>query len=114
MKKYVFTESQIKKIVNHMINEQPGTMDFDQKVAINTATKQFLDKKGIKGKDLTERIKIYQKSIGCEETGHMLDCKNKIPKQDKEMWQKLIDSNKPFYDKIADWLSIFGLPGSGY
>ena len=115
MKKYIFTESQIKKIVNQVLSEQPGTMDFDQKVAINTATKEFLDKKGIKGKDLTERIKIYQKSIGCEETGHMMDCKDKLPEKDRKIWQDLINSNKPIYDKIFDWLKVFGLgSGSGY
>jgi hypothetical protein len=116
MKKYIFTESQIKKIVNSVLNEQPGTMSFDQKVAINDATKEFLDKKGIKGLDLTERIKIYQKSIRCEETGHMMDCKDMMPKEDKKIWQDYINKNKPIYDKAADWFNrMLGIgPGSGY
>jgi hypothetical protein len=114
MKKYIFTESQIKKILNTVILEQ--TIESDEKAAINAGTKAFLDKKGIKGLDLTSRIETYQKSIGVEQTGHMLDCADKIPINDKKMWKSLIDQNKPFYDKAADWFKRvlkFGM-GSGY
>ena len=104
----------MKNILDNIIQEQ--TMADDQTAAINAATKLFLDKKGIKGLNLTEQIKIYQKSIGCEPTGHMLDCANKIPLKDKQMWQSLIDQNKPLGDKIFDWLHrMIGIvPGSGY
>ena len=61
MKKYIFTESQIKKIIDNQIVEskdlQEQTMVDDQKMAINAGTKAFLDAKKIQGKDLTDRIK---------------------------------------------------------
>ena len=62
----------------------------------------------------------YQKMIGCEETGHMMDCveimykHSQNPKspfrQDLANWKKSIQSNKPIYDKVGDWLSgLFGV-----
>jgi len=120
MKKYIFTESQIKKIIDTQINEsqqlQESDFSRDQIEAINTGTKSFLDAKKIMGSDLTNRIMKYQKSIGCEPTGHMLDCKGKLPESDKKLWQSLVDKNKPFYDKAADWFNrMLGMgPGSGY
>jgi hypothetical protein len=120
MKKYIFTENQIKKIIDTQINEstklQEGDMDMDQKAAINAGTKSFLDAKKIMGVDLTDRIKKYQKSIGCEPTGHMMDCQGKLPQNDKKLWQSLINKNKPVYDKALDWFNrMLGIgPGSGY
>ena len=74
MKKYIFTESQIKKIIDSQIQEQAGTFEFDQRQAINRGSEEFLTNiKKIQGRDLTEKIKKYQMSIGCEVTGHMLD-----------------------------------------
>jgi hypothetical protein len=114
MKKYIFTESQFKKIINHQINEQ--TMEQDQKAAIDAGTKAFLDAKKIQGKNLTDRIMKYQSSIGCDMTGHMLDCQGRIPENDKKLWKSLIDKNKPFYDKVMDWFDhVLGIGGgSGY
>jgi hypothetical protein len=115
MKKYIFTENQIKTIIDSQINEQ--TFVDDQTAAINAGTKAFLDAKKIQGKDLTERIKNYQLTIpNCKPTGHMLDCKGMLPEADKKLWQSLINQNKPFYDKALDWFnSMLGLgPGSGY
>lgn len=106
MRKYIFTESQIKNVIDSMITEQPGTFDFDEKVAINTGSKEFLDKKGIKGTDLTDRIKKYQTLIGCEDTGHMMDCLDTMynkHRKDFEQWKLLIQKNKPLFDKIGDW-----------
>jgi hypothetical protein len=120
MKKYIFTESQIKKIINNQITEnkhlQEGDIDMDQKAAINAGTKSFLDAKKIMGVDLTDRIMKYQKSIGCEPTGHMMDCQGKLPQNDKKLWQSLINKNKPLYDKALDWFNrMLGIgPGSGY
>ena len=120
MKKYIFTENQIKKIIDSQINEstklQEGDMDMDQKAAINAGTKSFLDAKKIMGVDLTDRIIKYQKSIGCEPTGHMMDCQGKLPQNDKKLWQSLINKNKPAYDKALDWFNrMLGIgPGSGY
>jgi hypothetical protein len=121
MKKYIFTESQIKKIIDNQFienkNLQEGDFSRDQIEAINTGTKAFLDAKRIKGKDLTDRIKQYQLTIpNCKPTGHMLDCKDMLPEDDKKLWQSLINKNKPFYDKAADFFNrMFGLgPGSGY
>lgn len=118
--KYIFTESQVKKIINNQITEskslQEQSMADDQKAAINAGTKAFLDAKKIMGVDLTDRISKYQKSIGCEPTGHMLDCQGKLPENDKKLWQSLINKNKPLYDKALDWFNrMLGLgPGSGY
>ena len=118
MRKYIFTESQIKKIINNQIQEQ--TFADDQRAAINFGSMEFLKSKGISGKDLTEKIMKYQKMIGCEETGHMMDCveimykHSQNPKspfrQDLNNWKKSIQSNKPIYDKVGDWLSgLFGV-----
>jgi hypothetical protein len=67
MKKYIFTESQIKKIIDNQITEnkhlQEQTFHDDQMQAINAGTKAFLDAKKIQGKDLTDRIKQYQLTI---------------------------------------------------
>ena len=115
MKKYIFTESQIKTIVNSTINEQ--TFLNDEMQAINAGTKAFLDAKKIQGVDLTDRIKKYQLTIpNCKPTGHMLDCKDMLPEQDKKLWRSLINQNKPIYDKALDWFNtMLGLgPGSGY
>ena len=118
MKKYIFTENQIKKIIDSQITEnknlQEQTWLDDQKVAINSGTKEFLDAKKIQGKDLTDRIKKYQLSIpNCEPTGHMMDCKDMMPQSDKELWKSLINKNKPFYDKASDWFSKMLNIGSG-
>jgi|LauGreDrversion4_2_1035121.scaffolds.fasta_scaffold23481_5 hypothetical protein len=118
--KYIFTESQVKKIIDNQITEnnnlQEQDMVNDQKSAINAGTKSFLDAKKIMGVDLTDRIMKYQKSIGCEPTGHMMDCQGKLPQNDKKLWQSLINKNKPLYDKALDWFNrMLGLgPGSGY
>lgn len=118
--KYIFTESQVKKIIDNQITEnkdlQEQDMVNDQKAAINAGTKAFLDAKKIMGVDLTDRISKYQKSIGCEPTGHMMDCKGKLPENDKKLWQSLVNKNKPIYDKAADWFNrMLGIgPGSGY
>ena len=118
--KYIFTESQVKKIINNQITENKNLeeqdMVNDQKSAINAGTKSFLDAKKIMGVDLTDRIIKYQKSIGCEPTGHMMDCQGKLPQNDKKLWQSLINKNKPLYDKALDWFNrMLGLgPGSGY
>lgn len=120
MKKFIFTENQIKKIIDSQITEstklQEQDMDSDQKAAINSGTKSFLDAKKIMGVDLTDRIIKYQKSIGCEPTGHMMDCQGKLPQNDKKLWQSLINKNKPIYDKALDWFNrMLGMgPGSGY
>jgi len=121
MKKYIFTESQIKKIIDSQITEsqdlQEQTWIDDQKQAINAGTKEFLDAKKIQGKDLTERIKQYQLSIpNCKPTGHMMDCKDMLPESDRKLWKSLVHKNKPFYDKASDWFSfMFNLgDGSGY
>jgi hypothetical protein len=120
MKKYIFTENQIKKIIDSQITEntrlQEQTMLDDQKSAINAGTKAFLDAKKIMGSDLTDRIIKYQKSIGCEPTGHMMDCQGKLPENDKKLWKSLVNKNKPFLDKALDWFnSMLGMgPGSGY
>lgn len=118
MKKYIFTESQIKKIISNQIQEQ--TFADDQRAAINFGSMDFLKSKGIIGKDLTEKIMKYQRMIGCEETGHMMDCVDVMYKhsqntqskfrQDFGSWKKSIQSNKPIYDKIGDWLTgLFGV-----
>ena len=119
--KYIFTESQVKKIIDNQITEnknlQEGDFSRDQIEAINAGTKAFLDAKRIKGKDLTDRIKQYQLSIpNCQPTGHMLDCQDMLPESDRKLWQSLINKNKPFYDKAFDWFNrMLGLgPGSGY
>lgn len=111
MKKYIFTESQMKKIVDHLIKEQSSaTFDIDQKMAINSGSQEFLKQKGIVGADLTEKIKKYQKSIGCNDTGHMMDCLDIMfnkHRKDFDLWKSLIHKNKPIYDKIGSWLSKF-------
>jgi hypothetical protein len=120
MKKYIFTESQIKKIIDNQITEtkdlQEGDFSRDQIEAINSGTKAFLDTKKIMGVDLTDRIIKYQKSIGCDPTGHMLDCEGKLPQDDKKLWKSLINKNKPLYDKALDFFNrMLGLgTGSGY
>jgi hypothetical protein len=121
MKKYIFTESQIKKIIDNQITEnkhlQEQTFHDDQMQAINAGTKAFLDAKKIQGKDLTDRIKQYQLTIpNCEPTGHMMDCQGKLPENDKKLWLSLVNKNKPMFDKALDWFNrMLGLgPGSGY
>jgi hypothetical protein len=121
MKKYIFTESQIKKIIDSQITEtkdlQEQTFMDDQTQAINAGTKAFLDAKKIQGKDLTDRIKQYQLSIpNCRPTGHMLDCEGMLPESDKKLWKSLINQNKPMFDKALDWFNrMLGLgTGSGY
>lgn len=102
MKKYIFTESQIRRIIDTQINEQ---LDIDTKVAINTASDEFLTKKGIKGKDLTEKILKYQRMIGCSETGHMMDCIDTMYEKNRKdfiEWKNLIQKNKPLIDKFGD------------
>lgn len=100
MKKYIFTESQIKKIVNNQILEQSGEIQ-----AINSGSIEFLNKKGIPGSSLTEKIKNYQKSIRCDDTGHMLDCvetmRTNFPK-DFALWKSYIAKNKPLFDWLMD------------
>lgn len=119
MKKYIFTETQMKKIVNHLINEQKGTFSADEKEAIDSGSREFLQSKKIVGVDLTDKIKKYQKMIGCEITGHMMDCIDKMYehsknpkspyKDDLESWKKSIQSNKPILDVIGGWFSsLFG------
>ena len=60
MKKYIFTESQIKKIIDNQITEnkdlQEQTMVNDETAAINAGTKAFLDIKKVQGVNLTDRI----------------------------------------------------------
>jgi hypothetical protein len=105
MKKYIFTESQIKKIIDNQINEQSGTFQADQIAAINDGSEDFLTNyKKIQGKDLTEKIKKYQQLIGCEVTGHMLDSIECIKQKNRKDFIILRDSitkNKPIYDKIG-------------
>lgn len=112
MKKYIFTESQIKKIIDNQINEQAGTFQFDQIQAINAGSEEFLNMKKIQGKDLTEKIKKYQMSIGCEVTGHMLDsieCIKQKNRKDFIVLRDTISRNKPITDKIGPWFGkIFG------
>jgi hypothetical protein len=112
MKKYIFTESQIKKIVDNEINNQINEQSEEEKLTINYGSKDFLKKKGIEGEDLTEKIMKYQKMIGCEQTGHMMDCIDIMYskyKKDFDLWKSLIYKNKPIIDKIGDkiggWLS---------
>ncbi len=105
MKKYIFTESQVKKIIDNQIQEQ--TFINDEKSAINAGTKALMDMKKIQGVDLTDRIKKYQKSIGCDQTGHMMDCKDKMPQSDKDMWQKYIYKNESIYEKAIRWFNHF-------
>lgn len=116
MKKYIFTESQVKKIIDNTLMEQPGTYEFDRRTAINRGSKDFLDSKKITGADLTQKIKKYQKSIGCSETGHMMDCLNVMfekHRKDFDLWKSMIQKNKPLMDKIGDWLySTFGIKGN--
>jgi hypothetical protein len=119
--KYIFTENQVKKIIDNQITEsknlQEGDFSRDQIEAINAGTKAFLDAKRIIGKDLTDRIKQYQLTIpNCKPTGRMLDCQDMLPESDRKLWQSLINKNKPFYDKAFDWFNrMLGLgPGSGY
>jgi hypothetical protein len=111
MKKYIFTESQVKKIIDNQVieskNIQEQTMLDDEKAAINAGTKALMDMKKIQGVDLTERIKKYQKLIGCEPTGHMMDCKDKMPQSDKDMWQKYIYQNQSIFDKAIRWFKHF-------
>lgn len=115
MKKYIFTESQVKKIIDNTLMEQPGTYEFDRRMAINRGSKDFLDSKKITGADLTEKIKKYQKSIGCPETGHMMDCLDVMHdkhRKDFELWKSMIKKNKPLMDKVGDWLYDFlGIKG---
>jgi hypothetical protein len=119
MKKFIFTESQIKTIINKqisesVISEQPGTFVGDQRAAIDAGTRDFLTNvKHIKGVDLTDMINQYQKSIGMAPTGHMADCAGKLPPQDQKEWKARVQQNKPFYDKISDWLSYYLNFGSG-
>jgi len=105
MKKYIFTESQVKKIIDNQIQEQ--TFVDDEKAAINAGTKALMDMKKIQGMDLTDRIKKYQKSIGCDQTGHIMDCKDKMPQSDKDMWQKYIYKNQSIFDKAIRWFNHF-------
>jgi hypothetical protein len=111
MKKYIFTESQVKKIIDNQVieskNIQEQTMLDDEKAAINAGTKALMDMKKIQGVDLTDRIKKYQKLIGCEPTGHMMDCKDKMPQSDKDMWQKYIYQNQSIFDKAIRWFKHF-------
>jgi hypothetical protein len=79
----------------------------DEKAAINAGTKALMDMKKIQGVDLTDRIKKYQKLIGCEPTGHMMDCKDKMPQSDKDMWQKYIYQNQSIFDKAIRWFKHF-------
>lgn len=105
MKKYIFTESQVKKIIDNQIQEQ--TFIDDEKASINAGTKALMDMKKIQGIDLTDRIKKYQKLIGCEPTGHMMDCKDKMPQSDKDMWEKYIYKNQSIFDKAMRWFNHF-------
>ena len=111
MKKYIFTESQIKKIIDNQIveseNLQEQTWLDDEKQAVNAGTKSFLDMKKVQGIDLTDRIKKYQQSIGCPPTGHIMDCKDKLPQKDKEMWQNYIYQNQSIFDKAIRWFKHF-------
>ena len=113
MKKYIFTESQIKKIIDNQINESKNikeqTFIDDEKAAINAGTKALMDMKKIQGVDLTDRIKKYQKLIGCEPTGHMMDCKDKMPQSDKDMWENYIYKNQSIFDKaMRRFIHFFG------
>jgi hypothetical protein len=112
MKKYIFTESQIKKIVDNEINNQINEQSEDERLTINYGSQDFLKQKGIQGKDLTEKIMKYQKMIGCEQTGHMMDCIDIMYskyRKDFDLWKSLIYKNKSIIDKIGDkiggWLS---------
>lgn len=111
MKKYIFTETQVKKIIDNQIleskNIQEQTMLDDEKAAINAGTKALMDMKKIQGVDLTDRIKKYQKLIGCEPTGHIMDCKDKMPQNDKKMWEEYIYKNQSIFDKAIRWFNHF-------
>jgi hypothetical protein len=103
MKKYIFTESQIKKIIDNQISEQT-----EERIAINAGSEEFLKIKKIQGKDLTDRIKKYQMSIGCPTTGHMMDCIDIMfekHRKDFDLWKSLIQKNTSIIDKAANWLS---------
>lgn len=102
MKKYIFTESQIKKIIDNQVQEQ--TIIDDERAAINSASEQFLNLKGIKGVDLTNKIKNYQKMIGCEQTGHMMDCIDVMYNKhngDFKKWKELIYKNQGPLSKLG-------------
>ena len=115
MKKYIFTESQIKKIIDNQINEQTT----EERILINAGSEEFLDmrkisRKGPKGEnlDLTKRIMIYQKSIGCEVTGRMLDsidCIKQKNKKDFILLRDTIRKNRSILDKIPIFIAkLFG------
>ena len=108
MKKYIFTENQIKKIINNQIQEQ--TFVADERAAINSASEEFLNLKGIKGVKLSDKIKKYQKMIGCEETGHMMDCIDIMYSKynnDFKKWKELIYENQGFLSRIGIDLGKF-------
>ncbi len=108
MKKYIFTESQIKKIIDNQINEQTT----EERILINAGSEEFLNMKKIQGKDLTEKIKKYQMSIGCEQTGHMLDsieCIKQKNKKDFILLRDTIRKNRSIFDKIPIFIGkLFG------
>ena len=87
---YIVNDVKTIAIVENKDLQEQSMLD-DQKIAINAGTKAFLDAKKIQGKDLTDRIKQYQLSIpNCEPTGHMMDCKDMLPENDKKLWQSLM------------------------
>jgi hypothetical protein len=108
MKKYIFTESQVKKIIDSQINEQTT----EERILINNGSEEFLSMKKIQGKDLTEKIKKYQMSIGCPTTGHMLDSIDCIKQKNKKDFILLRDSmrrNRSIFDKIPiAFAKLFG------
>ena len=114
MKKYIFTESQVKKIIDSQISEQKYSVPVtpEDKVRFNDASEKFLDMKKIQGRDLTEKIKRYQQSIGCEVTGHILDsidCIKQKNQKDFILLRDAIRSNRTIFAKGALWLGqLFG------
>ena len=108
MKKYIFTENQIKTIINNQIQEQ--TFVADERAAIDSASEEFLNLKGIKGISLSDKIKKYQKMIGCEETGHMMDCIDTMYSKynnDFKKWKDLIYNNQGPLSKLGINLGKF-------
>jgi len=106
MKKYIFTESQVKKIIDNQLNEQP----IEDRITIDQGSIEFLDKKGIKGAKLSDRIMTYQKMIGCEQTGHMMDCKDIMYskyRNDFNLWKNCISNNKSIIAKMGDGVYDF-------
>jgi len=121
MKKYIFTESQIKYIIDGVIKEENSDsskilnlreQQEEQKQTktiqnfLNTRLKANLKVDGIVGPSTKQAIEKYQQIIGVYPTDGVWgqDTYDKMPKNDKKIYDDYLNAQGDIIDKVLNLL----------